>query len=87
MAKRFGLGGTRAIDVTADLFNVLNFLDGQWGLVRETAADLGTVPLMDFLGYDTANGRGIYRFTPVIRRDINVDASRWRLQLGSTVFF
>ena len=87
MAKRFGLGGTRAIEVTADLFNVLNFLDGDWGLVRETAADLGTVPLMEFLGYDTVNGRGIYRFTPVIRREINFDASRWRLQLGSAVFF
>jgi hypothetical protein len=63
----------------------MNFLDGHWVLVRETAAD-PVGPLMDFLGYDTVNGR-VYRFTPVIRREINVDASRWRVQFGSTVFF
>ena len=36
LSKRFGLAGRRALEVTADLFNVLNFLDGDWGLVRQT---------------------------------------------------
>ena len=86
LSKRFRLAGRRALEITADLFNVLNFLDGDWGLVRQTSLDLGNaVGLMDFLGYDIANGRGVYGPVPVYRRQIVVDASRWRLQLGASV--
>ena len=67
---------------------MLSFLDSDWGLVRQTVGDVGnTVVLMDVLGYDTANGRGVYGFVPVDRHAIDVDASRWRLQLGATLSF
>ena len=36
LSKRFRLADRRALEVTADLFNVLNFLDSDWGLVRQT---------------------------------------------------
>jgi hypothetical protein len=39
------------------------------------------------VGYDTPNSRGVYEFIPVGRRQIDVEASRWRLQLGATLFF
>ena len=42
---------------------------------------------MDFLGYDTVNGRAYTGSPQSSGREINVDASRWRLQLGSAVFF
>jgi hypothetical protein len=83
LSKRF-----RSVEVTADLFNLLNFVHGSWGLVRQTIAGDGhTVPLLELVGYDEANGRGVYGVLPVSRRQIDPDASRWRLQLGSTLFF
>jgi hypothetical protein len=88
LSKIFHLADKRALSVTADLFNVLNFLDGDWGQVRQTIGDVGnTVPLMEIVGYDTANGRGVYRLVPVYRRQIDVGASRWRMQISATLSF
>ncbi len=88
LAKRFHLADRRVLEVTADLFNVLNIVNGDWGLVRQTIADFGNaVPLMELVGFDVPNGRGVYQLVPVHRRRIDVNASRWRLQLGGTLSF
>jgi len=88
LSKRFRLADRRTLEVTADLFNVLNFVNSDWGLVRQTLGDIGNaVPLLQLIGYDTPNGRGIYETVPVFRRQVDLDASRWRLQLAATVFF
>jgi hypothetical protein len=88
LSKRFRLAGRRSLEVTVDFFNLLNFLDRDWGLVRQTVGGLGNVvPLMAFLGYDAAGGRGVYELLPVARREIDREASRWRLQLGATISF
>ena len=66
---------------------MLNFLDSDWGLIRQTlvAGKGNAVPLLELVGYDAAEGRGVYRLLPVSRR---VDlGARWGLQLGGTVFF
>jgi hypothetical protein len=88
LSKVFPLGGRRALEVTADLFNLWSFLDRDWGEVRATAMDIGnTVPMMELLGWDADQGRGVYRPIPVSRRGIDVEASRWRMQLGATLTF
>ena len=43
--------------------------------------------LLRLVGYDDLNGRGVYELNPVYHRQIDADASRWRMQLGATVFF
>jgi Carboxypeptidase regulatory-like domain len=84
LSKRFRVSGSRTLEITINLFNLLNLVDSDWGLVRQTVGGLGNaVPLMELLGYDTPNGRGIYGLVPLSRRQIELDASRWRLQLGS----
>jgi hypothetical protein len=89
LSKRFGLADRRVLEVTADLFNVLNFLDGNWGLVRETQPHLGghAVGLLRLVGYDEPKGRGVYELDAVYHRQIDVEASRWRFQLGATLSF
>jgi hypothetical protein len=89
LSKRFGLADRRALEVTADLFNVLNFLDADWGLVRQTQPHLGGhgVGLLRLVGYDDAHDRGVYELAPVYHRQIDLDASRWRIQLGATLSF
>jgi hypothetical protein len=94
LAKLFRVAGGRTLEVTADLFNALNFLDGDWGLVRQTlpvgfafSPSGRAIPLLELVGYDEANGRGIYRLASLDRRRIDPDASRWRFQLGAKVSF
>jgi hypothetical protein len=91
LAKRFRLADSRALDLTADLFNVLNFLDSDWGVVRRTqgaTASYNSVSLLELVGYDASNGRGMYALVPgATNRHIDVEASRWRLQLGATLSF
>ena len=56
LSKRFALTDRRALELTADLFNVLNFLDADWGLVRQTLPHLGGhgVGLLRLVGYDAS---------------------------------
>ena len=88
LSKRFHLADRRTLEVTADLFNVLNFVHSDWGVVRQTVGDIGNaVGLLHLVGYDTAHSRGVYEVLDVTRREIDVEASRWRMQLAATVFF
>jgi hypothetical protein len=89
LSKRFGLAGGRVLEVTADLFNALNLLDGSWGLVRETQPHLGGhgVGLLRLVGYDEDHDRGLYELARVYYRQTDPDASRWRVQLGATLSF
>jgi hypothetical protein len=78
--------------VSADLFNVLNFLDRDWGLFRITegeigSAGIGEANLLQLVGYDSANGRGIYNFLAPQLRHIVPDASRWSLRLSARYIF
>jgi hypothetical protein len=83
----------QSLQLTIDLFNVLNFLDGDWGLVRHTLEDHGSfnvgsrTSLLELVGYDAANQRGIYTVLQPNRRRIDPVASRWRLQLSARYTF
>ena len=87
---RIGPGG-RDVELIADVFNVLNLLNGDWGLIRETGtlAGAGTenVALLRLRGTDPANGRNAYDVTLPGTQVVNVDASRWRMQLGARLAF
>jgi hypothetical protein len=88
LSKLVHLADRRTLEISIDLFNLLNFVNRDWGLVRQTVSDEGNaVRLLRLVGYDTAHSRGVYEFVPISRRQIDVDASRWQLQFGTTVFF
>ena len=92
VAKTLRLGpGGRDVELIADVFNVLNLINGDWGLIRETGtlAGAGTenVALLRLRGTDAANGRNAYDVTLPGTSVVNVDASRWRMQLGARVAF
>jgi hypothetical protein len=89
LSKRFRLADRRAVAITANVFNLLNLLHSEWGLMRVSGFDpAGNVfPLLEMRGYDIARGRGIYDVDDVSLRQIDPDASRWRLQLSATFFY
>jgi hypothetical protein len=40
------------------------------------------VPLLQLVGWDAVNARGVYQFVPPPRGVVDEAASRWRFQLG-----
>jgi hypothetical protein len=91
VAKQLTLWNTHSVEFTFDVFNLLHLLNGSWGLIRETGsfASAGgeTVPLLKLRGYDSALGRNLYEVTLPARNAINIDASRWRMQVGARYAF
>jgi len=91
LAKRFAFARTQGINLTFDIFNFLNLLSSDWGLVRETGsfASAGTenVPMLKLRGQDAANGRNLYEVTLPPTNVINSNLSRWRMQLGARYSF
>jgi hypothetical protein len=89
LAEAVSLGGRR-VEVALDFFNVLNFLDGDWGRIREATAREYKGGLVRVSGWDPAAGRPVYSL-PIdggqvvlpVRNQVLIDPSRWRLQLGA----
>ena len=83
LSKALASVGGQSIELIADLFNALNFVDGDWAVRRSTE---GT-RILQLRGYDPVNQRGVYAFVardPEVR---NLEATRWRMQLGALYAF
>jgi len=81
------------MSVSVDFFNVLNFIDSNWGLVRETNF-FESINMLRLTGLDTrgtladpTDDRGRYSLALPGRQRIVVDNSRWRIQLGAKYTF
>lgn len=67
--------------LSLDVFNFLNMIDSDWGLVRQTSAFEGQ-SLVRLRGWDPLYNRGIYSLSlPIVNR-VDPNASVWRIQLG-----
>jgi hypothetical protein len=82
LARTFPIG-PRSLTLTADVFNVLNLLSVNWGQVHS----LSDPAILRLVGYDASRGRGVYQFQRPDRHQVDVQASRWRMQLGAQVAF
>ena len=80
------LGGSRSLELIADLFNLPHLLDKDWGVQRAGSLG-GDIQLLELVGYDEANQRGIYNVIPVDREARDEGASRWQMQLGARYSF
>jgi hypothetical protein len=93
LAKTFKRRTRKRVEVSADVFNIANLLNPQWGIVRETS-DREFIALMSVSGWDVAHNRPVYSIPisngvtllPAIDGAL-VDASRWRIQLGARYEF
>lgn len=67
--------------LSLDVFNLLNLIDSDWGLVKQTSAFEGQ-QLVQLRGWDPLYNRGIYSLSiPIVNR-VDPLASVWRIQLG-----
>ncbi len=85
-SKAFPTLGGHAVDVSVDLYNVLNLLNGSWGRSRYDAATFA-VKLLVLRGYDTSAGRGIYEYWAPTWGQIDDLASRWQMALRVKYLF
>jgi hypothetical protein len=77
----------QSLELTADVYNMLNLLHRQWGQSRATALNPPAQPLLQLVGYDTGAGRGIYRLQLPALDQIQDLASRWQMELGVRYVF
>ena len=75
-----------ALELTADVYNVLNLINSHWGQYRITIRD-PWVQTLQLVGYDAANGRGIYDYLFRGARRIQDLESRWQMQVGLRYVF
>jgi hypothetical protein len=78
-----------SIEITADMLNVLNFLDSHWGLTRITGTGFENQNAVRLVGYDVVNQRGIYALALPTKNQVTLNAigSRWVFQLGARYAF
>jgi hypothetical protein len=82
----------QSLELSADVFNLLNLLDRDWGLVRFNFEDSGSgsfgrVNLLELVGHDVEHGRGVYNVLAPHFRQVDPEGSRWRLRLNARYTF
>jgi outer membrane receptor protein involved in Fe transport len=89
----------QGLELSLDMFNVLNFLDRDWGLYKQVSEFEEGPRFLNAVGFDAANNRPIYTFTApaVIEQTVfgenptgaqaGVNRSRWAVQLGAKYTF
>jgi outer membrane receptor protein involved in Fe transport len=85
LGKRINTFGSQAMEITADIFNLLNLINSDWGLNRSTSGFEAATGVLNVAGWDAANNRPRYSVAnpiSVARERVSVSSSRWRMQLG-----
>jgi hypothetical protein len=88
-SKAFPTVGGQSIELTGDMYNLLNLMNRGWGLFRVTAPTPAW-PLLQLSRYDTNAQRGVYNLTlPILRdvRDLEGRWSRWLAELSLRYVF
>ena len=81
LTKALPVAGGQHLEITADVFNLLNLMSPRWGRYRDVTTS-PSVQLLQLAGWDPVHARGLYRFTSPPRDVVDDVASRWRMQLG-----
>jgi hypothetical protein len=86
LTKALPVAGGQRLEITADVFNLLNLMSPGWGRYRDVTTS-PAVQLLQLVGWDPVHARGLYRFTSPPRGVVDDIASRWRMQLGARYAF
>jgi len=84
LGKRIPTFAGQSMEITGDIFNLLNLINSDWGLNRSTTFNENLSGLMGVAGWDAANNRPKYSVPSSLpaRDRVSVGSSRWRIQLG-----
>lgn len=77
----------QSFEVSLDIFNVLNLINSDWGVVRSTTGNENW-PILNATGYDVANGRNQYSLMNMKNLNaVSSSSSRYRLLLSGKYIF
>ncbi|MGE0442690.1 MAG: TonB-dependent receptor [Gemmatimonadales bacterium] len=93
LAKYITVPGGNRMEISADIFNLLNLMNGDWGLQRETSG-FEEFNFLRVVGFDGTANRPRYDLPksggnivlPSLRR-VQTFGSRWKVQLGAKYNF
>ena len=85
VSRVFGVSAGQSVELIADVFNLLNLLDADWGVQRAVpiGQPQGQPQLLQLVGWDPVRERGIYHVLSPDRRFRDDPATRWRMQFGA----
>lgn len=78
------------VELSWDIFNVLNMVDQEWGAFKQVSAFEEGPSFLRATGYDVANNRPVYSFAPpstIEKTVLGPNSSRWRMQFGAKYSF
>ncbi len=87
LAKAIPTAAGQSLELTVDLYNLLNLLDREWGQYRVTFSNNPTVPMLRLAGYDSSGGRGVYLLSLPARNEVQDLESRWQAEIGVRYVF
>jgi hypothetical protein len=84
LGKRINTFNGQGMEITADIFNLLNLINGDWGLNRQTSGFEAATGVLNVAGWDATNNRPRYSVPSTLpsRERVQVGSARWRMQLG-----
>jgi hypothetical protein len=80
LTKAIPTAAGHSLELTVDVYNVLNLISARWGLSRATS-DV-TANLLSLVRYDATAGRGVYELALPARNQIRELESRWQLEFS-----
>ena len=90
VSKVFPTVHGQTVEISADIINLPRLLgsvlDNDWGVVNQTSG-FENAYLLTERGWNSAAQRGVYSLSLPVRRQVSIDASRWRMQFGARYTF
>ncbi|HEX6104743.1 MAG TPA: hypothetical protein VFZ26_04125, partial [Gemmatimonadales bacterium] len=77
----------QSMELTVDLYNLLNLFSRKWGQYRVTFSNNPSVPMLRLAGYDAGAGRGVYQLALPARNEVQDLESRWQAEIGVRYVF
>jgi Carboxypeptidase regulatory-like domain/TonB dependent receptor len=77
----------QSLELTVDLYNLLNLINRKWGQYRVTFSNNPSVPMLRLVGYDNSGGRGVYQLALPERNEIQDFESRWQTEISVRYVF
>lgn len=86
LTKAIPTGAGQSLELAADVYNVLNLLNRQWGQSRVTIPD-PWVQTLRLVGYDASAARGVYQYVFRGLRRVQDLPSRWQGEVSVRYVF
>jgi hypothetical protein len=87
LSKAVPTAAGQSLELTLELYNLLNVLNHEWGQYRVTFSNNPSVPMLRLSGYDTSVGRGIYQLALPAWNAVQDLESRWQVEIGARYTF